>query len=651
MKTPEQALSKLLAADPDDWPSAVAKSSDDELLSIFDAVIAEQRLSAKALRLLLEIVAAKRVRFPEETLELLYHRLWDTALQENGEEAVFSLRIARLLASQYPALLSSALLQMPLFFHLADADIAGVTKPLVARRHFKWLLHDAKHRQIDWGELLDLRQAANNCADDAKRDWHKDPWASCELDLLQREPSLIRKRIASVHVAPAVRLDVASSADKDRPALIMDLVDRVCFQALADRLAFPFLSALPEWVYGWRTARNSPARGVYAENGSEWVLYGRRLSGLFQNYRFGLRTDIADFFSSVSIGSLIETLSQQQFPSLNHILARTEHYLRSWERIPRRRGLPQRSLGSSVLAQAYLKPIDEFLIRRTKNRTGRLGVCRWMDDIWLFSNRERDLVMLRDELDDLLYARQLEMNTKKTILVRTSKSPVAEFLRTTSTVEKDIQQRQSDQAYAHLDGLIAGFLKTPLETPRSSLGYVSNRIKSLQRFSIVSRIKSHLDEFPQAADYLAELIRKANAWQNLQKWYVDEAHKRFASWDWTVQAWGLMFPRSYPEKGIVAQYFAKDVLTRKMPTTLVPLAAKRVSQWLREPMDVLRTGIDLAKSPFEIRALALAAVDAQGSPQEVRRWLSSHGDLEVTLRYLEERKFQTITDSTFLDDS
>jgi hypothetical protein len=487
---------------------------------------------------------------------------------------------------------------------------------------------------------IHFSEAISSCLVDISGDWYKDPWGWSELGFLQTGSGLrvLDERLHSMHTASAVRIDVAKSQNESRPAVVLDLVDRVCYEAIVDHLIGDRLRQLPDWVYGWRPSRAEAPVSKYGDNGSEWREYTKMLKAYVAEYRFALKADIAQFFASVNIELLLARLaSTTKAPSL---LLRLESFLRSWNALPRRSGLPQRANASALLAQFYLSDIDRLLSRRCREGSG-LSVCRWMDDFWIFGHSERTLSRVRDELESVLALSSLELNAQKSELMVASETAVARYIAATSAVAISLAEHKTEEATVGLNALFDKLLTTPVDAPRNVISFVSSRLRRLKTKPRHMLETSNVEALPQGADLLARLLKDTGSWRGFVPWYVETAHRRFTAVDWAVQAWGLMFPRDADRyaREAVATYFSDEVLQRQMPAMLVPIAAIRTTQWSSEALDALRVAAKLARTPFEMRAVVLAAVQAGAERKQVRDWLNLFPSLVFTRKALEDTSY------------
>jgi hypothetical protein len=266
---------------------------------------------------------------------------------------------------------------------------------------------------VEWAEALDFGLALKNAHDDLIGDWYRDPWSWPELSwVVKRKPDLIVSRLNGVGIRMAAPIDVAKENFGIRPALVMDPLDRLAYQAIIDRFSVDLIRALPSWVYNSRLSRRTPTAGEFV-NEREWALYRARLKGLVVRYHLLLTTDVVSFFASISIERLCERIEQRTGGGM--IADRLLSMLRGWDGIPTRPGLPQRFLASSVLANMYLAPVDDVMQSYGRSRRGRpYRLARWMDDMWLFGNNEARLRKAQVELADAMRSIGLNMNVSKT---------------------------------------------------------------------------------------------------------------------------------------------------------------------------------------------------------------------------------------------
>ena len=331
---------------------------------------------------------------------------------------------------------------------------------------------------MDWLKAIDPVKAVQNCMQDIFGDWYRDPWNWPELTWVGvKNASILQSRLNGNGTMRCVKIDVPKENYVTRPAVILDPIDRLAYQAMVDYLSPSIVRDLATFVYGWRLSRKEPIKGLYVHNGNEWERYRRRLEKLAFTYSHGLSTDIVSFFASVPVEDLMEEIGQLVGSSKVH--DRLRDLLVSWQKVNGRSGLPQRCKASSVLAHVYLRPIDDLLARRTKMRrrksVERYRSCRWMDDIWVFSNKESELRSIQCELQQALSQRRLNLNVAKTKVAMGPALEEAVLDFEHSAVDKELREEGTSEELDKLSFLWIGAALSQLATPSAELEYVSDR--------------------------------------------------------------------------------------------------------------------------------------------------------------------------------
>jgi RNA-directed DNA polymerase len=154
---------------------------------------------------------------------------------------------------------------------------------------------------------------------------------------------------------------------------IPTVYDRVCQQALLNRLEAIFEPVFDEANFGYRCGRSSKdaLRKVWREldSGSEWIV----------------DADLRDFFGSVDHGKLMTLVAQRVADG--RVLRLIESMLkagcmREGQRLPTERGTPQGGVISPLLSNILLTPFDREMRRRGYQLT------RYADD-WIVTCRTR----------------------------------------------------------------------------------------------------------------------------------------------------------------------------------------------------------------------------------------------------------------------
>jgi hypothetical protein len=454
---------------------------------------------------------------------------------------------------------------------------------------------------------LDIKQAADNVKHDARGDWLRDPWNWPEIAQIgSRGARLVLSRLTREPRGWTVPISVAKQGGGTRPAIIVNPVDRIGYQSLVDELSLTLLADVPDWVYGWRLSRTQPTKGVYAGNGVEWRSYRHCVVERCGEFKYAARIDIEAFFQSVNTSALISQVGRRWRESA--VLDRLESYFVSWSSVPHGRGLTQRSLASSVLAQYVLRPIDAFLDRLSSEPGSRFSTVRWMDDIWLFSTEETRLLGVIKEVEFLLGQVGLGLNPEKTRLFRTGgKDDPWELLDDSSG---DIDDNEAG-VLSEVEDILSGAEGAPT---RSDLAYAANRSVMLNQFDALTafvKARNDIESLTYGADYLSKALKVSGEWRRYTDWYTDYTDRHVANDNWGAAAWGEMFPDQYQrEFSQVASLFG-DRLTRMLQRVLIPLAAHKLSLW-RHDAELLLAAARVWTSDtndFEVRSALLGAID------------------------------------------
>lgn len=457
----------------------------------------------------------------------------------------------------------------------------------------------------------------------------------------RNHPEIAVRRLNGEGVAYAARIDVAKENFGIRPAIIMDPIDRLIYQALVDHFSLQLIGELHPSVYGWRLRRRKPRRGHYSNQQSEWRMYRRHLKNLALVSHGALKTDVVSCFASVSIDRLAEDILQRK---ANQVSKRLIDMLRGFDAIHKRSGLAQRSAASAVLANFFLDPLDEVLnaYRSVSGFAARLAprgkAVRWMDDIWLFGKGGR-LRKAQVDLQERMLDLGLNMNLGKTSVVEGDDLWTEVNRIEHSAVDAGLASRE--MTLEPLDELIDELLDDPASSERTSVRFVTTRMRQHGIYDRVGEFVDAAHLMPHASDALSRLFRDSEAWRDLQQWFVKYARGSWGRIDWSVAQYGTMFPTTaQPDPGVV------EFLTEELPTTssqaLASLAAQRIATWsppaAREAIHEASTTAD---NPVIRRTLALAGLTARLRRSEIREVLSEFRENQVTLSMLEDTGFKS----------
>ncbi|MES2790609.1 MAG: RNA-directed DNA polymerase [Planctomycetota bacterium] len=650
----KELISSLLVVDIDEVPEGITRASTAPKFQLFLAIIDEIlnanttiadriRLCSIAREILSGVEPVLTAEQAHQTLELLMPQLHATQDAAISKSLVFLTALLETRISLRSSDLRAKLLRIYKTLPSNTAPEVISLAGRIARRleQTQAVLEDKPQDRSDPFASrraafinVDIQKAASNSRIDTTKDWHTDPWNWPEIAWLSTSGNeIVMDRLISNVSGYVVKLDVAKDAKSTRPALIMNPVDRLAYQCLLDLISLELIGHLPSWVHGWRLDRVLSAKGCYADNKKEWQLFNNALATNRTAFRHVLRLDIRSFFASISQEVLLRQLFRQCRSF--QLLERIEKFVYSWNASSGRSGLPQRFLPSSLIAQAFLRPLDDFLSRSLRSFGTRMSVIRWMDDIWLFSDDRSLLDSSFRSLTAILDQLGLEFNSEKTKSLDT-KDPAFSLLITTSADEDNIPNASDDA----ITEWISQILENAEEAPRSKFGRFNAETLDRQHLELLKSLEKNLNNFPHVADFLANAIHVSERWENHEEWYVKYLDTQVSPTTWSVEAWAQMFPVTgdrYPEK--LADAFAKK-MGISLQTTVIPLSCDRLSSWRpAEATAIFARGADSLSTPFEFRSLGLAALSVGKDTKFVEECLGAHADTSYLLDAIRARGF------------
>lgn len=496
---------------------------------------------------------------------------------------------------------------------------------------------------IDWAKALDLTRAAANLRFEmGANDWHWDPWNWPELDfVVKKEPSLaVQHCSGSGSLQPAL-IDVPKENWGARPAVVLDLMDRLIYQALVDRVSVRLIGGLDPNVYGWRLPALNPKAGIYSQNKRQWEGYRRHLQELVWRYDVALRTDLVSFFASLPVDPVQEAI-QDKTPK-GEVTSRLCDLIEGFDDVAGRSGLPQRSFASAAIANMYLRPLDDVLASHAtaipvlfKSKTMRMSFTRWMDDILWFGAEPSAARQVQMELQSVARSLGLNLNDAKTEVFEGSQLDVILDIEH-SAVDDAIDNRKD---FKPLEELIDRLLDQRELAGRSSIRFAARRMRDHSHHYRADDIATTAERMPHVADSWAELMKEVFTQSSLQDWFLEYAASDWATYEWSVARFGHMFPTAKRPRRALRDFCSTAIRDSNTSIPLLALAAQRLTAWdPPEGRAASRDGIKRASTPHARRILALAALGAGETRTTVRKWLRQDKENYPTLRMLESEGY------------
>ncbi len=497
--------------------------------------------------------------------------------------------------------------------------------------------------RIDWLRALDLDLAHENLEAELVGDWHKDPWGWPELDYVHnKEPSLLAQNCSDEGSKKVALIDVPKESWGTRPAVVLDPLDRLMYQSLVDRLSINLIGDLSRNTFGWRLHADTPTRGKFSHNSFQWKLYRGHLSSLSDVFPVALKSDIVSCFASMPMQLVEDEIRSRA--AADDVTERLVSFLHGFNRVSNRSGLPQRSTASAAIANMMLRPLDDVLFNHSesfpnwlRSEYSYLSFARWMDDLWLFGDDPAKMRKAQVALHYAAQAKGLHLNASKTSVLEGS-----EVERQAKEVEHSAVDNGlvADADTKPLEELVEKVIASREDASKTALKFACSR---MLRHGINYKVDTLRDEsprIPHGADSIAPLMKANYQREELEEWFLDYCKSDWASFQWSIAHYGLMFTSGIEPRKEIKDYFA-EVIDRKGSTLpLLALAAQRLSAWdKRLARGVMSNAIDSAENPHVRRVLALSALSANESRSTVRGWLGQLRENDVTLRMLEARNF------------
>jgi hypothetical protein len=496
--------------------------------------------------------------------------------------------------------------------------------------------------KTDWSTVLDVPRAVATAQSEMYGDWLRDPWAWPELRYLANHPHLVADRLTSGQVR-FERLLVPKINYGTRPASVQDPADRVAYHALVNSLSVRTAGNLAGFVYGWRLDRAQPEPGRFIKNKDEWFKFVIDRREAATEHDSLLVSDVTGCFASVPTERLVEML--QQRVGRNLPVQALETILSAYNGLPDRSGIPQRSTASSLLANAYLAPIDDRLHQYCA-RHGAVAL-RWMDDLWIFGGGFEALRVLQLHIEEDLRAIGLEMNLGKTAIfegdeVRDHLDQVdLETAAPTQVAAPSGVHYQPNHSPEDLDRQFERFIERPHRTDKTVISYVCQRIYDYSRDDLIEPLIAVAPNAPQGADRISRLLARTGAWQDLGDWFIGQARGPLgmSSLPWPIAQLATMFPSSTPVPAVLG--FFGEVLEHHHDLTpdLIGVAAHRISTWSEaDARALLRTLGKESNSPLNRRVAAISLHNLGDDRRTIDQILSEFQENRATRQLLDEAR-------------
>ena len=194
--------------------------------------------------------------------------------------------------------------------------------------------------------------------------------------------------------------------NEKRPLGIPSIRDRICQQALKNRLEPIFEPEFSDCSYGYRPGRSAhqAMRKIYREimSGNEWVV----------------DADLRDFFGNVEHEALIDMIAEKISDSRVLKLTRSmlkAGYMDQGKKYPTPQGTPQGGVASPLFSNIYLNPFDHKMVEKGHRLT------RFADDWVVLCRTRREATQALRDAKEILESLGLTLHPEKTQITHISK--------------------------------------------------------------------------------------------------------------------------------------------------------------------------------------------------------------------------------------
>jgi len=292
-----------------------------------------------------------------------------------------------------------------------------------------------------------LRRGWHLARSDSRNDWVIDAFRYNDFAFnLEKNLHFISSAIekGEYHPNPSIIIDVPKSTLTVRPGSVISIEDRVVLFSIIDLIAIRLDKKLPDNVYSYRLKKKKDAKSLFKDleilkfpflkKGTiqkrvsltepwygQWPKYTKQTIYTFEKegFKFLTISDISAYFENINI-SILRDVILKYLPKEQKIVNLLCSLLEFWtlqtiHGLSIKRGIPQGSEVFNFLGNIYLLPLDEEVIKFSKNK--EVKYYRYMDDVKIFSKREDIAREVLSVMNDALRKIHLNIQGSKTVIL------------------------------------------------------------------------------------------------------------------------------------------------------------------------------------------------------------------------------------------
>lgn len=290
---------------------------------------------------------------------------------------------------------------------------------------------------------MDIPKAIKRVKMDIRDDWFQDPLKY--EDILTPE-YIVQKLDGNYSPGNALQIDIPKPGFTSRYSTEVNIIDRVAFQALIDLIADHYDELHSNHIYSHRLNRDRrDAKYFFKYAVEEWKKFLSDTSLELRNGTVLLLADLSNFYENIGIEDLCHVLEllaprDEREADFRACINLIKKLLGKWCERNTKRGIPQNRDASSFLANIFLHPVDDAMLK------AGLRYFRYMDDIRIVCQSKYEARKALKKLITELRKKGLNVNSKKT--------QILDYNNALDRKEIELSLSQGDRKIQQIEGFL-----------------------------------------------------------------------------------------------------------------------------------------------------------------------------------------------------
>lgn len=216
--------------------------------------------------------------------------------------------------------------------------------------------------------------------------------------------TLVKDRVTLGIPGPATEIRIPKSTLASRAGILIDFVDRVIYQAAVGRMASVIEAVTSDRVFSSRLTDDK--RFFVIRSINQWKKWRKTyLAQLKSRPGLLVSTDLSSYFELIDQPTLLKELDELTGETFAIDILRKQ--MRQWS-VLLHRGIPQGPNASRLLGNAYLLPVDEYMLERGYD------YWRYMDDVAIIVTDRAEATRAVADFERVCHRRGLLISSPKT---------------------------------------------------------------------------------------------------------------------------------------------------------------------------------------------------------------------------------------------